>query len=521
MKCPKLLFLVVIAIFIQSNEGYRILCVLPFNGKSHFVMFEALCQGLAKRGHQIDVISHFPSKKPIANYTDIVDLSGTRKNVVNNFSVQFGKNIDSSLLYYVVEVFGNSLCELLGHEKMQQFINNPPNDPPYDLVIVEYFGSTCYLGFGPFLKVPVVIGVTYLDSSFVNDFMGSPMNYAFFSGAHTQNAVVTTFFDRLWNFVTNFKVTQLFYYYTSRQTEGMRKYLGQDLPHVRELEKQVSLALMYGHHSLHGIRPVTPSILEIGGLHVEADKSELTPELKSWLDSAKHGVVYFTFGSLLNIETLPQSTILGLYASFAKISPVKVLMKCANTTRLPPGLPSNMITLPWIPQVAVFRHRNTRIFITHGGLMGTVEAIYHGIPMIGIPVFADQAKNVNILVHKNVAVQIHVDNITESSMDAALNTVLHDPRYRESAREMSKLFRDRPMSIMDTAAYWIEYVIRNGPDSLKSPAVDMPWWKLNMVDVFAFLTSCLALGVYFLTALLKFALRRLYKQASHQKKKLK
>lgn len=77
------------------------------------------------------------------------------------------------------------------------------------------------------------------------------------------------------------------------------------------------------------------------------------------------------------------------------------------------------------------------------------------------------------------------------------------------------------MSIMDTAAYWIEYVIRNGPDSLKSPAVDMPWWKLNMIDVFAFLISCLALGVYLLTALSQLVLRRLCKKASHQEKKLK
>lgn len=62
--------------------------------------------------------------------------------------------------------------------------------------------------------------------------------------------------------------------------------------------------------------------------------------------------------------------------------------------------------------------------------MGTQEAIYHGIPMIGIPVFGDQTKNVNIMVHKNITVQIHVDDLTESSMDAALNALLQDPRYR-------------------------------------------------------------------------------------------
>lgn len=144
MKRAKLLFLVVIAIFIQSNEGYRILCLLPFNGKSHFVLFEALCKGLAKRGHQIDVISHFPSKEPIANYTDIVDLSGTRQNVVNSFSVQYAKGLQTALMYYVANVFGSSLCELMGHERMQQFINNPPNDPPYDLVITEVIKALHY-----------------------------------------------------------------------------------------------------------------------------------------------------------------------------------------------------------------------------------------------------------------------------------------------------------------------------------------------------------------------------------------
>lgn len=73
---------------------------------------------------------------------------------------------------------------------------------------------------------------------------------------------------------------------------------------------------------------------------------------------ASHGVVYFSLGSLMNIETLPTETILQIYSSLAKISPVKVLLKSANATKLPPGLPNNVLTLPWIPQVAVLSKRN-------------------------------------------------------------------------------------------------------------------------------------------------------------------
>lgn len=107
--------------------------------------------------------------------------------------------------------------------------------------------------------------------------MGNPGSYAFFSGAHNENAVISTIWDRLWNLLTDFKELQRFRYYTSDQTEIMRRYLRRDLPDVRELESRVSLALINGHHSFHGIRPITPAMVEVAGLHVEFDESELTP----------------------------------------------------------------------------------------------------------------------------------------------------------------------------------------------------------------------------------------------------
>lgn len=78
-------------------------------------------------------------------------------------------------------------------------------------------------------------------------------------------------------------------------------------------------------------------------------------ELQKWMDTADDGVVYFTFGSLVNIETMPNTTLLELYRTFAKIAPIKVLMKIANKDQLPPGLPKNVITSSWIPQMAVLR----------------------------------------------------------------------------------------------------------------------------------------------------------------------
>lgn len=137
MKCLLGLFLLICALFMQSIEGYRILCLFPFNGASHFRMFDALCKGLARRGHRIDMISHFPTEGSITNYTDIVDLSGTWKSVVNGFSIEEGKSLQRTITYSKATEFGGDLCRLMARERMQKFIKNPPKDPPYDLIITE------------------------------------------------------------------------------------------------------------------------------------------------------------------------------------------------------------------------------------------------------------------------------------------------------------------------------------------------------------------------------------------------
>lgn len=111
--------------------------MFPYNGKSHYQVTEALCKALAENGHQIDMISHFPSKTPIANYTDVVNLLGTRKAVVNSFSLDNARQIDTATTFYIATTFGSELCKLMGHKDMQKLIKNPPNNPPYDLVITE------------------------------------------------------------------------------------------------------------------------------------------------------------------------------------------------------------------------------------------------------------------------------------------------------------------------------------------------------------------------------------------------
>lgn len=101
------------------------------------MMFDAIAKGLARKGHQIDVMTVYPLKNPPENYRVVVNLEGVVESLVNKWNVNFAANLGDDTLPIIADSYGNGLCEYLGLPEVQQIIKNPPKDPPYDLVIVE------------------------------------------------------------------------------------------------------------------------------------------------------------------------------------------------------------------------------------------------------------------------------------------------------------------------------------------------------------------------------------------------
>lgn len=71
-------------------------------------------------------------------------------------------------------------------------------------------------------------------------------------------------------------------------------------------------------------------------------------------------------------------------------------------------------------------HKNLRLFITHGGKLSTQETVYHGVPAVVVPVFADQVINAGNAERRGYAVKVEFDNVTEESVLWAINEVLHN-----------------------------------------------------------------------------------------------
>lgn len=73
-------------------------------------------------------------------------------------------------------------------------------------------------------------------------------------------------------------------------------------------------------------------------------------------------------------------------------------------------------------------HPNARLFITHGGMLGTQESIYHGVPLLGLPFGNDQRANVAKAVRDGWGLKLGWDEINDESLHHAVTHLINDPR---------------------------------------------------------------------------------------------
>lgn len=72
-------------------------------------------------------------------------------------------------------------------------------------------------------------------------------------------------------------------------------------------------------------------------------------------------------------------------------------------------------------------HPNMKLFISHCGNLGLQEAMYHGVPVVGIPFFADQFVNLNKIVRKKIGRELSYKYLTEDSVYETITEVLQNP----------------------------------------------------------------------------------------------
>lgn len=77
-------------------------------------------------------------------------------------------------------------------------------------------------------------------------------------------------------------------------------------------------------------------------------------------------------------------------------------------------------------------------FITHSGFSGTREALAAGVPMITLPMFAEQPANASRIAEIGAGTGFRIEETTTDGLREAVTQVLTDPTFRARARGLQR-----------------------------------------------------------------------------------
>ncbi|KAF6202599.1 hypothetical protein GE061_002997 [Apolygus lucorum] len=512
MSRTNLIVVLLVVLLGSAAESARILVFFCQTARSHHIVFQPVIRELALRGHEVDYYTHVPLKDPPKNLNQIVfpHLEQSMKVMEEMSMVEWGQ-MPKVPLEVFMRTAGLELPGLDCHNfpEVKELLSS---DKKYDMVIGEFFFYVEHFAY--LIHRFDALGVAFSsnpDMSWLNEMSGLPDNPAYMSNFLSDFPGRMSFFERVKNTVMSTIVKAIDVYYVKTRLQSVAdehlRYEGwESRRSIFQEASDLALILTNSHHSLGYPSPTAPHVKGIMGTNVAENPKPLPKDIQDFMDSAEHGVVYLSWGSMLSVKELRN---LGGYDPFVKIFgslKQKVIWKWTSWSGEEPPVLPNIMFSKWLPQQSILAHNKTKLFITHSGLGGMGEAITYGVPMIGIPVFGDQFRNTKFMSSVGFGIGIDVFNMTEASLSWAINEVLTNPRYKEEAERRSLIFKDRPMKPVDEAVYWIEYVLRHGK-VLQPASATMPFYQLYLLDVFA----ALALTLIVIFVVVKRTIRLLFR----------
>ncbi|XP_034538894.1 UDP glucuronosyltransferase 5 family, polypeptide D1 [Notolabrus celidotus] len=497
--------------FTPPCDGGNIL-VFPVDG-SHWINMKILLEELHAKGHNLTVIRaanswYIAEKSPL--YTSIsfeMDVG-----MEDFFEVFVKENIRvqregaSSLtvlklikdfLVMVTEVhrmWVDVVARIFDDENMVKRLL----DAKYDVVLTDpAIASGVVLA--KFLKLPLVLNVRWIPAG-EGHYLIAPTPFSYIPAPGSGLTDKMDFIQRVKNV--------LFHSVAEYQIRTMAepaynplcdKYIEGGCT-IISLLQEADIWLFRSDFVFDFPRPTMPNVVYIGGFQCKPAQP-LPADLEDFVQSAgEHGVIIMTLGTLVN--ALPEDLADEFASVFAKM-PQKVIWK--HKGKRPSTLGNNTLIVEWMPQKDLLGHPQIKAFVAHGGTNGVQEAIYHGVPVLGIPLFFDQFDNLLRLQDRGAGKILELAYANARSFELALNEVLHQDSYRQNIQRMSHLHRDQPMAPMEQAVFWVEYVMRHkGARHLRTEAYKMPWYSYHSLDVLLVLMAAVAVLLYSTFAVFRF-----------------
>eukprot|EP00730_Choanoeca_flexa_P005338 TRINITY_DN11927_c0_g3_i9.p1 TRINITY_DN11927_c0_g3~~TRINITY_DN11927_c0_g3_i9.p1 ORF type:complete len:510 (+),score=121.50 TRINITY_DN11927_c0_g3_i9:64-1593(+) len=472
--------LVAFALLLAVASGKKILMqAMPF-ATSHHMVLSKIGRELVSRGHEVHFIrSSVDSDKVNTTglHVHIVKLPMTKEHYGQHvLEISQMEDPLEGTKKILAEV--RDICEVIALDdsliKMMKTMDLALVDPAY----------MCSVFYAYAMHIPLRVDISPVN--FYDPFMSGPYQipqpWATAPQMGTKFTPDMNFQQRLWNSV----VWLAQYDVRHNYIEGLIGPLNEKFETGMKLYdsfKDASIILFPTSFAFDFPRLLPPNAKMIGPILPESAKFPFAKdaELSTAVAKASKGVILVSFGTLAR---LPDDQAAALANVLTELKGYTVVWKYNGAK---PKVGDNVVLRQWIPQNDVLGHTNTKLFISHGGANGILEAAYLGVPILGFPLFGDQWDNVARAVWRKMAIAVDVPSVTEDILRKHITTLLTDKSYSANAKAVSTLMRDQDRSPTQQAADWIDWSIKyNGGFHQRMPSYFRPWyvnqgWDVGMV----------------------------------------
>lgn len=290
-------------------------------------------------------------------------------------------------LFQLYADVGEKACRGVLKSKGYEQLLKYPNNFKFDLAIYDFTMGPCVVGILNKFGLPKMVGVTpYFSTGMIGPNILYP---SLMPGHDLLYEFKMTFSQRFMSTLVHLSEYMFTHLYLTPLYDKIVREKHPEIPYLGDIEKNIKMYLVNSQPITDYKTPVFANQKLVGGVQIKEPK-ELPSTLKKIADDAKNGLVLFSLGTNVRSDALGDEIIQRILKALGRLEKYTFLWKFETSEKLPIELPKNVKIQAWMPQNDILAHPNTKLFMSHCGLLSTQEALWYGVPVLGFPVFADQ-----------------------------------------------------------------------------------------------------------------------------------
>ncbi|KAE9552483.1 hypothetical protein FO519_004296 [Halicephalobus sp. NKZ332] len=455
--------LIIFAVLLQYSLSLKILQIVPGFTNSHVLFNYRLAETLTKLGHNVRMWTQMEMNMVIAGDLSI-PKNVTEHRVPIHFSDKMkaeGLSIFQTMmfnkgsaydLWWTGQEFKDMRIESC-HQmlKVDPEITNYFKNENFDLAI-GHFHDLCPLAISEKVGIKKVVWITHGTSvyDFTSVQIGLRTFPSFVPHPLGSSGDEMDFFGRFLNVAWHLSTLDfvnlpqnLLYDENNMYKKEYRP--SHDAPDLWELSQNVRILFVNGDRFLDFPRPLPLGITFMGEVGKKSSRSELVfpNEINEIINRAEKGIIIFSLGTVSNTTNMPPQMLRSFVEAFGKFPEYQILwrmeMEVPEVDKY-----SNINLLKWLPQKDLMKHPKTKLLIAHGGYNSFLEAAQSGIPIVLMPLFADQFINAKRAKRFGISEELDKLNLTPEIVEEKMKILLNDEKYSKNAKKLASMLNDRP-----------------------------------------------------------------------------